>query len=199
MGRLKGRAEKACQAVQGALAKAKPAQTAVLEAGLEKAFEAVEHVEQAQQDYHDHLVGISEAVHPFALTDNARQTSERVVSQLEQRVEALETLAHQQGIQDKDGAVQTFRNQIQALASHVRVWWEWVEDILRAFALDEATREWLTDRVLPVMYWHYQQEKTQNPAHRLRYRQAWQQAVETWEADPFGSELSESEQERWLA
>lgn len=124
LGRLKGRAEKASQAVQSALAKAKPAQTAVLEAVLEKAFEAVEQVEQAQQDYHDHLLGISEAVHPFALADNARQTSDSVVKQLEQRAEALEALAHQQGIQDKDGAVQSFRNQIPALASHVRVWWE---------------------------------------------------------------------------
>ena len=199
LGRLKGHAEKACQSVQSALAKAKPAQVAVLEAGLEKAFEVFEQAEEAQQAYHDQLLGISEALHPFALADNACLTSDSVVSQLEQRVHALETLAQQQGIPDKDGAVQTFRNQIEALASHVRIWWEWVEDILREFAVDEPTRHWLTDRLLPLMYWHHQQEKTQHPAHRQRYREAWQQAVEAWEADPFWSELSQSERERWQA
>lgn len=198
LGRLKGRAEKACQAVQTAFAKAEAAQSAVLESQWEKAFEAVEHVEQAQQTYHDHLLGISEAIHPFALADNVRQTPEQVVSQLEQQASGLATLAHQQGIADKDDAIQKFRNQVKALSSHVGFWWGWVDEILRGLSVDEATRQWLTDTLLPVLYWHHQQDKTHNTAHRQRYREAWERAVQAWEADPFWSGLSSSEQQRWL-
>lgn len=198
LGRIKGQAEKACKDVQVALAKAKPAQMAVLEVRFKKAFEVVEQAKEAQQAYHEQLLGISEAVHPFALADNARQTPEQVVSQLEQRAEALATLAHQQGIQDKDGALQKFRNQMTDLASHVRFWWEWVEDILREFGVDASTQKWLTERLLPVIYWHHQQEKTQNQTHRQRNREAWQRAVQAWEEDPFWSGLTGSERERWL-
>ncbi len=198
LGRIKGRAKKACQAVQAAFAKADAAQTAILETQWEKAFEALEEVEHVQQDYHENLVGISEAIHPFALADNARQMPDSVVRQLEQRAEALETLAHQQGIRDKDAAIQKFRNQLTALASHVDFWWGWTDEILLGLSVDEPTRQGLTDKLLPVLYWHHQKEKTHNKAHRLLYREAWERAVQAWEADPFWSGLSHSDQQRWL-
>lgn len=198
LGRLKGRAEKVYQDVQTALTKGTPhaTQSTALEIQLETAFEALEQVEQGQMDYHEHLVGISEAVHPFVLADNARQTPESVVSQLEQRAQALETLANQHGILDKDGAVQKFRNQVNALSSNVGFWWAWVAEIL--LPVDERTQEWLTDKLLPVLYWHHQKRKTQSKAHRQLYREAWQRAVQVWEADPFWSGLSSSDQQRWL-
>jgi len=198
LGRLKGRAEKACQDVQAALTKGPPntTQATALETQLEKAVEALEDVEQGQQDYHEHLVGISAAVHPFALADSARQSPENVVRQLEQRAQALETLAQQHGIPDKDGAVQKFRNQVKSLSSHVGYWWEWVEELL--LPVEEGMRHGLQSTLLPVIYWHHQQARTQNQAHRERYREAWQQALEVWEADPFWSGLSIAEQERWL-
>jgi len=40
--------------------------------------------------------------------------------------------------------------------------------------------------------------KTQNQVHRKRYRQAWQKAVQAFEADPFHSGLSDSDLQRWL-
>ena len=201
LGRLKGRAETAYQDVQAALTKSPPhaAQTTALETQLEKAVEALEDMEQGQQDYREHLLGISAAVHPFALTDSTCQTSESVVSQLEQRAQALETLANRHGILDKDGAVQKFRNQVKALSSHVGVWWDWVAEILQGLSVDERTRAWLTETLLPVLYWHHQQEKTHNKAHKRLYREAWERAVQAWEADPFWSAgLSNSDQQRWL-
>jgi len=196
--RRQGQAEKDYQAAQIALEKADAVQSTCREEQLEKAVLALEQVEQAQQDYHGNLLGISEVLHPFALADNARQTVEGVVSLLGQRADALATLATQQDIQDKDAAMQKFRNQLKALASHVGFWWTWVADILLELSVDEPTRQWLTGTLLPVLYWHRQKEKTQNKDHRPLYHEAWQRAVQAWEADPFWSGLSSSDQQRWL-
>ena len=86
-----------------------------------------------------------------------------------------------------------FRAQIKSLSSHIGVWWLWVEKILLDLSVDTETQHWLKERLLPVLYWHHQMHKTQNRAHRIDYRDAWQRAVRHFEADPFQLGLSTSQ------
>ncbi|WP_394752845.1 hypothetical protein [Crenothrix sp.] len=70
---------------------------------------------------------------------------------LENRAVAFEVIAAQQGISDKNNALQKFRNQIVALSSHVSFWWLWVGEILMGLSVDDPTRQWLTGKLLPVV------------------------------------------------
>jgi phage baseplate assembly protein W len=191
LGRRKAKADQCCELAQKALDQpsrgASTEEKAALAAQQACAWEARAQVEQAQQEYQKQLLGIAEEIHPFSLEENTRTTAESVVAGLETRAQALETLAAQQGIQDTRSALKKFRAQIGALSSHVSFWWLWVEEILLGWSLDEATRQWLTSKLLPVLYWHYQMRKTQNRVHRKRYQEAWQRALEAWKADPFHS------------
>ncbi len=61
---------------------------------------------------------------------------------------------------------------------------------------------WLTTRLLPVVYWHHKMQQTKKPKTKEKYRQAWEQASDTFKADPFSTKrtkLPESEMEHWLA
>ena len=53
-----------------------------------------------------------------------------------------------------------FRGQFDALALHVTFWWQFVLHSLADGGCDPAMRDWLTCRLLPVVYWHEQMQKT---------------------------------------
>jgi hypothetical protein len=57
--------------------------------------------------------------------------------------------------------------------------------------VNEETRQWLTGKLLPVVYWHHPLHKTKNPGQRKRYREAWQRAVKDFNTDPIRSDLTE--------
>ena len=201
-GRRKSKADKHYEEVENTLktksSKMSPDEKSALESQLNSAKEACAHVEQVQQEYREHVNGIAEEVHPFSSKENIRTTADSVATGLEKRAKALETLAEQEGVADTRSTIRKFRSQITALSSHIGVWWLWVENILLEFSVDAATQQWLTKKLLPVLYWHHQMQATQNGVSRKRYCDAWQRAVRDWHADPFRLGLSASELARWL-
>lgn len=202
LGRRKAKADKQCEASQKALGSppsgADAGERAALAAQRIQALEVRAGVDAARKDCQENLLGISEELHPFSLEDSTCRTAGQVAAGLERRAGALEAVAARQGIPDTRSALRKFRAQKEALASHVGFWWLWVEEILSGWSVDPATRQWLLGKLLPVLYWHHQMHKTQNPIHRERYRKAWQKAVQAWEADPFHSGVSDSDRQRWL-
>lgn len=149
-------------------------------------------------DYHTELSGVSDEVHPFSLCDNQPRTSESVVSGLEKRAQAFEKIAQSAKIADSKRTLQKFRNQFDGLAVHITFWWQWVFEILTAMAVNQATQDWLTHTLLPVVYWHQQWQKTKNPRQREKYRLAWERASATLQADKLTATLSDSDMQRWL-
>jgi len=198
LGRRKTRAEKHCAAAQKAAGKADEASKTDLETRHTHAVAECTQTEKALQDYRINLAGISEDLHPFSLDTDPCSTAGSVTKKLVQRADALENIAKEQGIADKYNAVQKFRNQIPSLATHVSFWWLWVEQLLLGFGVDQPTYEWLTRKLLPVVYWHYHRYKTKNPSQRKRYQSAWRHTLEAFKDDPFWESLGESEQQHWL-
>ena len=202
LGRRQAKADRGCEQAQKALDKlpagASTEDPASLAAQLASAQEARAQVEPAQQEYRKQWLGITEEGHPFSLEENTWTTADRGAVGLEKRAQALETWAAQQGIQDTRGALKKFRAPIDALSSHVGFWWLWVEEILRGWAVEEATQQGLTSKLLPVLYGYHQMQKTPNSRHRQRDREAWQRALQAFEADPFREGLTESDFQRWL-
>lgn len=198
LGRRKTQAEKRCTAAEKAIGKAGEESKADLETHHTQAVAECVQTEKALQDYRTNLAGISEDLHPFSLDTQQCNTAGSVTEKLVQRADALEIIAKEQGIADKYNAVQKFRNQIPSLATHVSFWWLWVEQLLLGFGVDQPTYDWLTGRLLPVVYWHYHRYKTKNPSQRKRYQSAWQHTLEVFKGDPFWESLGESEQQHWL-
>ena len=202
LGKLSKNAQKELAAAQQAENKASSAITESEQIQLQKnrlkAEETLAANQQSQADYHDNLQAIADAVHPFSLVDNIPHDAVKVEELLEQRAQAFEKIARQQGIDDKKNTLKTFRNQFQPLAVTVSCWWLWVRETLQNLTVDEVMQNWLIMTLLPVVYWHQHLHKTQNSKARKQYRKAWEQAVSAFRAHPFTASLSESDIQRWL-
>lgn len=162
------------------------------------AEQAYKQIQETRTDYHENLAGIAEDVHPFSLQTSHINRAEHVVSSLEKRAQAFESIAQAQTIADLKRTMAKFRNQLNDLAANVETWWLWVMETLTGLSVDEATQFWLINVLLPTIYWHQQLYKTQNPRQREKYRQAWQQSAHKLQADAFTATLPESELQRWL-
>ena len=198
LGRRKSQAEKRCAATQKALDKANETNKAELVARHTDTVAECAQTEIALQDYRTNLAGISEDLHPFSLDTSLCNTAATVTEKLVKRADTFENIAKEQGITDQYNAVQKLRNQIPSLATHVSFWWLWVEQLLLGFGVDQPTYDWLSGKLLPVVYWHYHRYKTKNPNQRKHYQMAWEHTLETFKDDPFWESLGESEQQRWL-
>ena len=198
LGRQQAQAEKQQQAAEAALQQA-PAdddlQPLVALVDAEMAHKAIS---TTCTDYQEQLAGIAEDVHPFRLHDDQPQDAGTLVSGLEKRAQAFDRIAQAAHIADAKQTLQKFRNQFDGLALHITFWWQWVFEVLTGLKADQVTQDWLTQVLLPVVYWHQQCHKTKNKRQREKYQQAWKRAVHALQAHELTRTLPESELQRWL-
>ena len=156
--------------------------------------------QEVQTDYHENLQGIAAEIHPFSLTDSHINDAEEIEARLEIRAQAFEEIAKKQAIVDKRKVMTKFRKQFKPLAVSVDFWWLWVRETLQNLAVENTVlEEWLTETLLPVVYWHHKMQQTKHRCAKEKYQQAWEQASEALKEHPFSAILSESEIAHWLA
>jgi hypothetical protein len=155
-------------------------------------------IQQDHEAYHKHLTGISDEIHPFSVQNNQVQRQEQIQVGLENHAQVFAKIAQSQEINDSKHTLTKFRNQFEALAANVEFWWLWILEIVTGLAIDEATQQWLLYRLLPVVYWHQQKQRTKNPTQRQKYKQAWEQALTDLQQDEFTQTLSDSQMQDWL-
>lgn len=163
--------------------------------------EAVKHLESCQQgldDYRKEILGISEDIHPFSLKDNMVNTANHVEAGLENRAASIAALAEAHDLNDQKNTIKKFCNQIKALAVSVNFWWLFVQSTLCDLGTDERSNTWVTEKLLPVIYWHHQKQRTQNTVSRDKYHQAWERASQVLRDDPFTAMLTENELQLWV-
>jgi hypothetical protein len=129
-----------------------------------------------QATSHSTLHQASQAVHPFTLADSQAQSSAQVENQLYQTVAILNTLRVPYTARDNQAAVINFTRHIPGIAALVDAGWLGVEHSLVSLALDEPTHSGLQQQLLPVVYGQTQVGKTQTPALKTAYQQAFRQA-----------------------
>ncbi|MDQ7002045.1 MAG: hypothetical protein Q9N02_05085, partial [Ghiorsea sp.] len=149
-----------------------------------EAIKDLESCQQGQSDYRKEMQGISEDIHPFSLENNQVNTVNQVEDQLENRAVRIAELAERHGLNDNKNTVQKFRNQIKALAVSINFWWLFVHTTLRDLGSNEETNAWVIEKLLPVVYWHHQKQRTQNSVSRDKYQQAWERASQALKGDP---------------
>jgi hypothetical protein len=175
------------------LVKEKASEIEKLEADVQKTC-------SGKKEYKNVLQKISKAVHPFTLGESKRKSSIDVEKTLFEKAEELEKIAEMHAITDPKCALDKFRRQTKDISSVVDVWWIWAMESLTTYDdIDAELRDWLLYTLLPVLYWHKQMERTQNPNLKMVYKQAWERVLAVWQANPITLNLSSAEIERWRA
>ncbi len=141
----------------------------------------------------------SYAVHPFALSDSSRQQAAQVEAALHRALEELKTLNARHTGRDNTKAVAKFTRQIPDLAALVDAWWLWLEQSLPSEALNASLRGWLLERLLPVVYWQAQVDKTRTPGLKNAYQEAFKHAREALLQHPLTAALSAEVFASWQA
>ncbi len=151
---------------------------------IKRCQEKLEAIEAGRQEYSEVQRAVSATVHAFSAKDNTPQSSEQVVKGLEEQVQCFEQIAEKQSVKDNNDAAGKFRRQIKDVASIVDAWWLWTQESLNDFKLEIEVKHWLLYVLLPVIYWHHQLQKTQNPEMKKLYEIAWQQAHAVYAVHP---------------
>lgn len=197
LGRRHVQAKTQMDAAEAVLAQKKAPTIAEIEVVVDAEL-AYKQIDSACRMYHENLAGVAEDVHPFAWATAQPQRAEQVASALEKRAEAFAAIAQTLALADNQQRLAKFRRQVDDLAAHIEFWWQWVIEILTGLGVNEVTQQWLTDRLLPTVYWHEQLRLTQNAKQRPIYRQAWHEALQRLQTDAFTATLPEHEMQRWL-
>lgn len=164
---------------------------------VEQHLKKMDSIEKGRGAYGKTQQCVSKAVHAFSTDGNQAQTSQQVENHLEEQAKRFETIAKEQSVQDKKDAVGKFRRQIKDVASTVDAWWLWTTENLNACNPGEELRYWLLYIQLPVLYWHHQIQKTQNPEMRKIYEAAWEKSLEIYHIHPLTSSIEKTELEDW--
>jgi hypothetical protein len=196
-----GRASKQLKAAEEKKAsleekQAAPAEIAKQEQCVEQCQEKLKGIEAGRQAYHEAQRSVSTAVHAFSVEENTPQTSEQVEKRLEEQAQRFEQIAEQQSVPDNKDAVGKFRRQIKDVAGIVDAWWLWTQESLES-GLSPELRYWLLHIMLPVIYWHHQLQKTQNPEMKKRYEAALRKAQLAYAAHPVTRTMSKQDLDRW--
>jgi hypothetical protein len=156
------------------------------------------HIAAGLDSYTRLLQQISLCVHPFVLSTPAcPATSEQVQHKLYEVVEALEGLIKDYDIADSQKRLTKFTNQIEALASVVDAWWLGIEEYLDPYDLDDEYSLWLRTCLLPVIYWQTQAARTKQPAMKIRYQHAADQALAELHHHPLTPTITSDDLEYW--
>lgn len=163
---------------------------------LKSALKAIIHGKDAYQEI---LHKISTIVHPFPIEQNSKQTSQQIEDMLCEQTQELKKLAESHGIPDSKGSLGKFMRQIKKLSNIATAWWGWAERSLETFELEPWLIDWLLFTLLPVVYWHRQMERTNNPKLKMIYNDAWKKALLGYHSNLLTQKLSKEEIKRWQA
>jgi hypothetical protein len=178
--------------------KAAPAAIAQQKQDVEQCQEQLKGIEASRQAYHQAQRSVSAAVHAFSVEENTPQTSAQVETRLEEQAQRFEQIAQEQAVPDNKDATGKFRRQIKDVAGIVDAWWLWTKESLES-GLGAELRYWLLHILLPVIYWHHQLHKTQNPEMKKLYETAWRQARAVYALHAVTQTMSQHDLEHWLS
>ena len=202
---LNGKVGQACKKLKEAQAKlvslkekgAGPEKKEKQETLVKECRKNLDSIESAKKEYRETQQAVSGAVHAFSLEDNKAQTSAHVEASLEAEVVRFEEIAEEQSIKDKKKTADKFRRQIKDIACVIDAWWLWTKESLAEYKAGKEIKAWLLSALLPVLYWHNQREKTQNPELRKKYDSAWEKALASFNSHPLTCTISDKEMEKW--
>lgn len=161
----------------------------------EKAIDDLQAQKQAilagKKDYKVQLYNISKTVHPFDISGNGAQTSQKIETSLKQSISTIENIALKYNISNDKGRLNKFGSQIHGIASLIDSWWLWAKESLAHHNLESNMKFWLLYILLPVIYWQKQAERTKTPELKAAYQTIFEQKKDELISHPITSTLGE--------
>jgi hypothetical protein len=142
---------------------------------------------------------LSLCVHPFAIDGSGFQSATEVRASLQQQLNSLCSIANVLPLPNSKPALDKFQQQIPAIAAVVNTWLTWVLHSLSAKQLSPQTSNWLLTRLLPVVYWQQQFNKTKSPALKQAYHSAYTHAHRLYSHDSLTPTISPEALQHWWA
>ncbi len=176
--------------------KAAPEKIAQKEQFIAQCQAELKAIETSRQAYDEAQRSVSAAVHAFSVEENTPQTSEQIENHLEEQAQHFAEIAQEQSVPDNKDTLGKFRRQIKDVASIVDAWWLWTKESLEN-GLGAELSYWLLYILLPVIYWHHQLHKTQNPKMKKLYEAALQKAQAAYAIHPVTQTLSQDDLNDW--
>jgi len=154
-------------------------------------------IERNISKYKELLHQLSISAHAFNIATSERQTSAQIQILLKEIVRLIEEILSECGIDDKKRRLKKFSKQIEGIASLTDSRHVWVEESLNCYLIGDDLRKWLTEILLPYIYWKYQFTRTKNPKFKQSYKEAYENAALKMERHPLTS-LFENQPE-WVS
>lgn len=155
-------------------------------------------LQNAYERYRLLLRKFSLIVHPFNYENNKAQSSHDVEEKLVKIIKGLKEIAKQFDLNYKK--LKTVKKQLPDIACLMDIWWNRFDSSLSQLALDNETKKWIKEKLLPYIYWKNQISKTNSKEIRLLYQAAYQNAKKSLIDDPFSSTIDpplRSQLEEW--
>ncbi len=141
-------------------------------------------IESDINKYKELLHQLSISAHAFNIATSEMQTSAQIEILLKVIVRLIEEILSECGIDDKKKRLNKFNKQIEGIAALTDSWQVWVEESLNCYQADDDLRKWLTEILLPYIYWKYQFTRTKNPKLKQSYKEAFENAELKMERHP---------------
>ncbi len=153
-------------------------------------------IEKGLSKYHEILHRLSLALHPFDIKESSKMNSAEVQVLLRAILKDAEKLRDKYNISNKKDHLKKFKNQIDDMASLINTWWLWIDESLhdQDEAMSENFKSWLTECLLPKLYWENQAAKTKDPDLKEEYLNASDKAQEMFHEHPLTSKFEQNEE-----
>jgi hypothetical protein len=159
----------------------------------------VHHWQGVHSAWKQHLSNLSRILHPWCLVDSTRQTSLAVEHQLRAELQALETLLETNGLSVKKHILDKVRKQLAGVSALVDLWWQTVRQDLEQMVMTPRWTQWVTEVLLPLMYWQEQLRHTRCPGQKAQMALALQAVEEAFERHPCTRQLKPEVLAGWKA
>ncbi len=141
-------------------------------------------IERNISRYKELLHQLSISAHAFNIATCARQTSSQIQILLKEIVRLIEEILRECGIDDKKRRLKKFSKQIEGIAALTDSWHVWAEESLNSYQTDDDLKKWITEILLPYIYWKNQFSRTKNPKLKQSYKEAYENAALKFEQHP---------------
>lgn len=138
-------------------------------------------------------------MHHEAIDSGGFQSATEVRASLQQQLNSLCAIANVLPLPNGKSALDKFQQQIPAITAVVNTWWTWVLHSLSTKQLSPQTSNWLLTRLLPVVYWQQQFNKTKSPALKQAYHSAYTHAHRLYSHDSLTPTISPEALQHWWA
>jgi hypothetical protein len=120
--------------------------------------------------YVESMANISQILHPYS-QGNKKQTKESATVEMNTTLSNIEQVIEQCQIKDTYKLFNKSKNQLDDVISVIPLWHNFVADELELLLLNEKTKKWFTEFLLPKIYWEQALKKTKYPPQRNYIKQ----------------------------